>query len=179
MMISCSVSYSTLTASVQSHCFNNNNIDPAAKNQNAVIFNTLKKADSPHYLRLLLADWPRCGTKVATTHCWLQTKRTDSYAELSSRSARICRCKSTYITFRYNEEIKFLYGGCVLKENAAIEGLSRFLQQPAVSSANCPSLTAGICRCRSTHTKLYCTTMVIRTVLLACLIEARKWNTRL
>lgn len=121
MMTSCSVSYSTLTASVQSHCFNNSNIDPAAKNQNAVIFNTFKKADSPHYLRLLLADWPRCGTKVATTHCWLQTKRTDSYAELSSRSARICEYTSTYITFGYSEEIKFLYCQCVLEEHAAVE----------------------------------------------------------
>jgi len=105
MMSSFTVSYSTLTASVQSHCFNKSNTDPVAKNQNAVIFNTFKKTDSPHYLRLLLADWPRCGTKVATTHCWLQTKRTDSYAELSSRSAGICGYKSTYVTFRYSEEI--------------------------------------------------------------------------
>jgi len=51
-------------------------------------------------------------------------KRIDSYAELSSHSARICQYKSTYITFKYSEEINFLYGRCVLERHAAVAGLS-------------------------------------------------------
>jgi hypothetical protein len=136
MMKFCSVSDSTFTVLQYSHTVLT--IAPVAKNKNAVIFNVFKNVDSPRYLRLLLADWPRCGTTVATMHCWLQMKRIDSYAELSSHSARICQCKSTYITFKYSEGINFLYGRRVLEDHAAVAGLSHLFQQQAVSGSHWP-----------------------------------------
>jgi hypothetical protein len=63
-------------------------------------------------------------------------KRIGSYAELSSHSARICQYKSTYITFKYSEEINFLYGRRVLEEHASVAGLSHLYHQQTVSSAH-------------------------------------------
>jgi hypothetical protein len=43
-------------ALLQSQRFNNGSTAPVATNQNLVSFNTIKKVDSPRFLRLLLAD---------------------------------------------------------------------------------------------------------------------------